>query len=182
MKTDWKAFGALIIILYVFTYAGLWWGLVSLVIGVVALGWKDRHKGPFNTNQSDIMNQDSGDGCDNENVENENKVKEPTLDELDWVPLPYERSFSDDEYVKLKEGYIGKDMDSKWSLYFNEESDYIMERSWTKTPVFKLHFSGNVASSAETKFPLETEEQHKYYANMIDEVLDIFFEGVWGEQ
>ena len=118
---------------------------------------------------------------DESSVEKQEKIEEPTLDELDWVSLPYRRSFSDDEYSKLKNGYIGKDMDSKWSLYFEEDGEYIMERSWTKTPVFKLHFSGTVADSAETKFPLKADGENEYYAQMIDEVLDAFFQGVWDE-
>lgn len=49
---DWKAILALVIILYAFTYAGIWWGIIVAIVCVIALGWRDRHKGPFPTNES----------------------------------------------------------------------------------------------------------------------------------
>lgn len=55
---DWKAIAGLLLIIGVFSYTGLWWGLLSIVIVTVTLGWKDRHKGPFPTNnQNDVKRE-----------------------------------------------------------------------------------------------------------------------------
>lgn len=35
-----------------------WWGLLSLIIALPYIGWPDRHKGPFPTNQNRITNSD----------------------------------------------------------------------------------------------------------------------------
>lgn len=52
--TDWIAIIFLFIILpTAFTVGGAWVGITALVIGVVALGWKKRHEGPFPTNKSE---------------------------------------------------------------------------------------------------------------------------------
>lgn len=50
-KSDWPALILLFIgIPIAFTYGGVWVGLIVSVIGVVVLGWNNRHKGPFPTN------------------------------------------------------------------------------------------------------------------------------------
>lgn len=103
---------------------------------------------------------------------------EPTLDELDWINLNYHRVFSDAEFVKLKEGYKSKDMDTKWNLYF-DNGDYILERSWTKTPVFKLVINDKEAVAAYTKFPKESDDWERFNIKFINEVLDLFFENGW---
>ena len=55
MDFDWKAIVGLIVIVCVFMYAGIWWAILSIVITTVALGWKNRHDGPFPINrESDI--------------------------------------------------------------------------------------------------------------------------------
>lgn len=39
----------LIILPAAFTYGGAWVGVPVFIIGVIVLGWSDRHKGPFPT-------------------------------------------------------------------------------------------------------------------------------------
>ena len=49
---DWPAIlFALIAIPLAFTFGGVWVGIAVIVIGVVALGWRKRHDGPFPTNR-----------------------------------------------------------------------------------------------------------------------------------
>jgi hypothetical protein len=52
--TDWVAVIFIFIVLpAAFTLGGVWVGIATLVIGIVALGWKKRHEGPFPTNKSE---------------------------------------------------------------------------------------------------------------------------------
>ena len=50
-----KSNRAVLIFLFVlslaFTFGGVWVGLPTLIVGVVALGWSRRHEGPFPTNK-----------------------------------------------------------------------------------------------------------------------------------
>jgi hypothetical protein len=51
---DWIAVIFIFIVLPVaFTVGGAWVGIATLVIGIVALGWKKRHEGTFPTNKSE---------------------------------------------------------------------------------------------------------------------------------
>ncbi|MDA0195274.1 MAG: hypothetical protein O2951_09550 [Bacteroidetes bacterium] len=38
-----------------------WWGLLSLIIALPFIGWADRHKGPFPTNQNRTSNYETAD-------------------------------------------------------------------------------------------------------------------------
>lgn len=48
---DWKATLSIVIVVLVFIYAGVWWGIGAFIVGSVILGWKYRHSGPFPTNR-----------------------------------------------------------------------------------------------------------------------------------
>ena len=53
-KSDWPAILFLLVGLpLVFTYGGIWVGLIVLIIGVVALGRNKRHEVPFPTNKGE---------------------------------------------------------------------------------------------------------------------------------
>ena len=53
-RVDWPPILFLLIGLpLAFTYGGIWVGLIVLVIGVIALGWSKRNKGPFPTNKGE---------------------------------------------------------------------------------------------------------------------------------
>lgn len=57
-KFDWKAVITIVIVLYVFTYAGVWWGIGVLAIGVILLGWKNRNNGPLPINkQTNVLDE-----------------------------------------------------------------------------------------------------------------------------
>ena len=50
--TDWPVILFLFITLPVaFTYGGFWIGILALVVGMTALGWRRRHEGPFPTHR-----------------------------------------------------------------------------------------------------------------------------------
>lgn len=50
---DWPPIIFVLLVLPItFTYGGMWVGIAALIIGVVALGWSNRHEGPFPTNRS----------------------------------------------------------------------------------------------------------------------------------
>jgi hypothetical protein len=53
------------------------------------------------------------------------------------VPIPYAASFTEAEFVHLREGRIPEDMDDKWFIYFDEPYLYL-HRSWTGKPVYKV--------------------------------------------
>lgn len=48
----WKVAIAVSVVIIIFIYGGLWWGLGAFLVASVTIGWKDRHKGPFPTNKS----------------------------------------------------------------------------------------------------------------------------------
>ena len=52
--SDWPALLFLLIVLpFAFTFGGVWVGVSFLFVGVIALGWRKRHKGPFPTNKAE---------------------------------------------------------------------------------------------------------------------------------
>lgn len=49
-KIDWPVIIFIIALVFIFAYAGILWGIVFFIFGTIAIGWKDRHKGPLPTN------------------------------------------------------------------------------------------------------------------------------------
>lgn len=53
-KFDWPALALLFVgVPLAFTYGGIWVGLLILVVGIIALGWRKRHEGPLPTSKRD---------------------------------------------------------------------------------------------------------------------------------
>jgi hypothetical protein len=53
-KTDWSLLLFLFAGLPVaFAYGGCWAGILGLVAGIIALGWRQRKTGPLSTNRGD---------------------------------------------------------------------------------------------------------------------------------
>ena len=50
-KFDWQALAGLVVVGYVFTFWGPWWGIPALIVCFVLLGWSKRHDGPFPTDK-----------------------------------------------------------------------------------------------------------------------------------
>jgi hypothetical protein len=53
------------------------------------------------------------------------------------VPLLYRSDFDAQQFARLKEGLIPRDMEDKWFIYF-EEPHLFLHHSWTGKPVYRL--------------------------------------------
>jgi len=107
--------------------------------------------------------------------ESERDAAVAEINDAEWLELKYSRTFTDEEFALLVKGFIGKDMDTKWNFYF-EYGDYILERSWTKTPIFKIIFNNKEAVKAYTKIPGSDQSWSDNQTKLIDEVIDRLFE------
>lgn len=99
------------------------------------------------------------------------------LNDAQWVGLEYSRDFTDKDFALLKSGFISKDMDTKWSFYF-KDGEYILERSWIKTPVYKIIIEDNKAVKAFTKFQKDNDTWNSDNVTIINSALDWLFENV----
>lgn len=108
-------------------------------------------------------------------LERDAEVKK--LNDAQWVELEYSRDFTDKEFALLKSGFISKDMDTKWSFYFKDK-EYIIERSWTKTPVYKIIIDDKKAVKAFTKFPKDNDTWNSGNVSIINSALDWLLENV----
>ena len=52
-KFDYPALFGVIVISMAFTYFNWVIGIITTIVTIVALGWKNRHKGPFPTNKKE---------------------------------------------------------------------------------------------------------------------------------
>lgn len=52
-QSIWPVILVTVLVGYAF-YAGVWVGIVALVVGVIALGWSRRHEGPLPTGKSKL--------------------------------------------------------------------------------------------------------------------------------
>ena len=52
-------------------------------------------------------------------------------------PLRYDRTFTDEQFARIKIGTIPEQMEDKWFVYY-EEPDLFFHRSWTGQPVYKV--------------------------------------------
>lgn len=110
-------------------------------------------------------------------LESERDAEVKKLNDAQWVGLEYSRDFTDKEFVLLKSGFISKDMDTKWSFYF-KDGEYILERSWIKTPVYKIIIEDNKAVKAFTKFQKDNNTWNSENVSIINSALDWLFENV----
>lgn len=108
-------------------------------------------------------------------LESERDKAVQEINDAEWLELQYSRSFSDEEFKKLTKGFIGKDMDTKWNCYF-DNGDYILERSWTKTPIYKIIISDKKAVKAYTKLEGGGQEWNAFQAKLIDETFNWLFQ------
>ena len=53
------------------------------------------------------------------------------------APLGFDHQFSLDQLERLKGGYLPKDMDDKWFIYFEDNWLYL-HRSWSGDCIYKL--------------------------------------------
>lgn len=55
------------------------------------------------------------------------------------TPIPYRADFSKEEFTRIKRGFIPKEMENKWFIYYEDGVLYI-HRSWTGRGIFKVRF------------------------------------------
>ncbi len=53
------------------------------------------------------------------------------------IVFPYQSTFDDEQFSRLKEGHIPQGMDDKWFIYY-EEPYLFLHRSWTGRPVYRI--------------------------------------------
>jgi hypothetical protein len=73
------------------------------------------------------------------------------------VELTCDRTYSADEYARLKEGHIPEEMEDKWFAFYEEPWLYL-HRSWTGFGIFQVRFErvgkgGRVAESLASRDP-----------------------------
>jgi hypothetical protein len=54
------------------------------------------------------------------------------------IPIPYQAAFDNQQFARLKEGFIPQEMEDKWFIYY-EEPYLFLHRSWGNgQPVFRV--------------------------------------------
>lgn len=72
----------------------------------------------------------------------DNWKNEPLPDQR--TPLGYERYFNDLQGERMQQGYVPRDMDDKWFIYF--EAGWLnFHRSWTGHCIYQLKLDGSPA-------------------------------------
>lgn len=93
------------------------------------------------------------------------------------VPLSVERTWTEQEYERIRYGFIPQAMEDKWFIFLEEDTLYV-HRSWTGLAVYKLSFvrEGTIyrASSAfagrDPGQPSEAED--RYDARLLVSLID----------
>lgn len=93
------------------------------------------------------------------------------------VAIPFQSSFSDRQFLRLKDGLIPKEMEDKWFIYY--DMPYLfLHRSWTGQPVYRIALeatpSGAVVAEAlwSNEFAGSADNGHKaYQAQLLDFLL-----------
>ena len=88
------------------------------------------------------------------------------------VPIPYHAAFDNEQFLRLKEGVIPKQMEDRWFIYY-DEPHLFLHRSWTGQPVYRvtLKQAGNGAEVTEallSKDLANTSEDADYQVQLID--------------
>ena len=64
------------------------------------------------------------------------KTKAPTSP---FRELDYSDSFTAEEFAKIRDGLVPKEMEDKWFIYFEEQTLYL-HRSWTGHLIYRVQF------------------------------------------
>ena len=56
------------------------------------------------------------------------------------VPLPYNATFTADQLTRIKLGYIPREMEEHWFIYY-EDPNLSFHRSWTGAPFYRVTFA-----------------------------------------
>jgi hypothetical protein len=96
------------------------------------------------------------------------------------VQIPFERSFTEDEFLRVKRGFVPESMEERWHIFLKGRWLYFA-RSWTSYCIYKarLQKCGNACRIAEvwvSRDPrqygtTDTREDAAILRTLIDEVL-----------
>jgi hypothetical protein len=89
------------------------------------------------------------------------------------VPVAYQPSFNREQFARLRDGLIPRDMEDKWFIYY-EEPHLFLHRSWTGQPVYRLRLR-DIANGAEVTEALWSKDPAKasaldadYHVQLLD--------------
>jgi hypothetical protein len=87
------------------------------------------------------------------------------------VSIPFEGTFSREEFDKIREGVVPEGMEDKWFAYF-EAPHLFLHRSWTGLPVYRVALAANCDGGSVTEALCVVEEIEKtgpeYQAKLLD--------------
>ena len=89
------------------------------------------------------------------------------------VPIPYQATFSSEQFLRLKMGLVPRVMEDKWFIYY-EDPHLFLHRSWTGHPVYRLKL-GSLPDGAESTEALwshlDDNSNLSYAAELLDFVV-----------
>ena len=86
----------------------------------------------------------------------------------DGRPIPYQGTFSRQEFEKIREGLIPKVTEDKWFIYF-EEPHLFLHRSWTGQPIYRLTLTASACVAEALCAPQVLEKTWPAYeAELLD--------------
>lgn len=96
------------------------------------------------------------------------------------VKIPYSRAFSEEEYARVREGFVPEEMQDKWFIYFEKPFLYF-HRSWTGNPIFKLVLTEKLRGAEVSEAfwdPTDCKiKDSGYWVDQLDSVIRIFLLG-----
>ena len=93
--------------------------------------------------------------------------------------LPYKRKFTPEQYKKLSEGFIPKEMEDKWSFYI-EDNTLLIRRSWTGFCIYMVYFDKdyNIIKTLANRDPKQySETDDDYDTELLDFLISNFLLG-----
>jgi hypothetical protein len=94
--------------------------------------------------------------------------------------IPFERSFTQQEFLRLSQGFVAEGMDDRWNIFFRDPWLTVV-RSWTGYCIYKVRIEKNGLECRVTKILInrdrrqygddDTQEEAKLLSLLIDEML-----------
>lgn len=94
---------------------------------------------------------------------------------LPLTPIPYRADFSHEEFTKIKRGFIPKEMENKWFIYYEDGVLYI-HRSWTGRGIYQVRFDSTeqgarVVEAAALHVPNPSDEDMDDSVGLLDSLV-----------
>src|ERR1700757_233868 len=91
---------------------------------------------------------------------------------LDGVPLAYHASFDAEQFAKLQQGLVPREMEDKWFVYYSAPFLYL-HRSWSGKPVYRVEVGAEGAGARGVRAELSkargaSESELAHQALMLD--------------